>query len=330
MIIVTGYRGGIFDEEIVGLLNKCKSLDEAWAERLSNVEDIRELWFRSTWYNPEDFAFILINDRVRGYAWAWKNGGFGRISLCVDFGMPSSILYNVVEALLSWARLRLEKLRVPSKVRIVAGYEHGYMHKLLREVVGLYPEDYPASIMVLEKLPKPRVPEGYSLREGGLSDVEAIVRVYNEAFSRYDWFIPWRLEDAIKWYTMRKPYIIVVEHHSEGIVGYIDAEIRRGIDGSVNAYIATLAVKPKHQGKGLGKALISTIASKLWNKDVERIFLDSVGGLEKFYGKLGFRVWRRHVSLLVPLSELPSRNITLVDASSLGVKNNIFKYNKLT
>lgn len=320
MIIVTGYRGGSFDEEIAGLLNKCKSLDEAWAERLSSVEDIRELWFGSTWYNPENFAFILIDDRVRGYIWAWGSEGPGRISLCVDFSMPSSILYNVVEALLSWARLRLEKLRVPSKVRIAAGYEHGYMHRLLREVLGLYPEYYPASIMVLEEPPKPRKPEGYSLREGGLSDVEAIVEVYNEAFSHYDWFIPWRLEDAIKWYTMRKPYIIVVEHQNEGIVGYIDAEIRKGLDGSINAYIATLAVKPKHQGKGLGKALISTIASKLWNKNVERIFLDSIGGLEGFYGKLGFRIWRRQVSLLVPLSDLPSRNIMVVSATSLGIE----------
>ena len=320
MIIVTGYRGGSFDEEIAELSNKCKSLDEAWTERPSSVEDIRELEFGSTWYNPENFAFILIDDRVRGYVWAWEGKGIGRISLCVDFNMPSSILYNVVEALLSWARLRLEKPRVLSEVKVIAGYEHGYMHRLLREVVGPYPEYYPASIMVLEELPKPRTPEGYELREGGLSDVKAIVEVYNEAFSRYDWFIPWRLEDAIKWYNMRKPYIIVVEHQNEGVVGYVDAEIRKSLDGSVNAYISTLAVKPKHQGKGLGKALISTMALKLWSKNVGKIFLDSVEGLEEFYGKLGFRIWRRQVSLLVPLSNLPSRSIAVVNASSLGVE----------
>lgn len=317
MIVVTGYRGGSFDEEITELFNKCKSLDEPWAETPSSVRDIRELWFRSTWYNPESFAFTLMDDRVRGYVWAWKNGGVGRISLCVDPDLPRSILYDVVYKLLSWAKLRLEKLRVPSRVRIVAGFEHGFMHRLLREILGLYPEDYPATIMVLEKPIQLKPPEGYTLREGGPDDIEAIVEIYNEAFSRYEWFIRWELEDAKKWYAMRKPYIIVVEHREEGVVGYVDAEIRRGLDGSVNACIETLAVKPRHQGKGLGKALISTMASRLWGRNVKRIFLDSVEGLERFYGKLGFRVWRRHVSILAPLHVLPYKTIVVVNAQSL-------------
>ncbi len=310
-MLVTGYRGGVFDEEIVYLANTCSSLDEAWVHRPLSVDDIRSLWFESTWYNPRDFALLVIDGRVRGYGWAWSSRGVGRVFICVDPMLTSSLYHAVVEELLSWARLRLEEEKI-SVVRLRALFEHGVLHRFLKSIISNYVEDYPATVMVLEKPPRLVIPRGYSIREGGLDDIDGIVRVYNEAFSRYEWFIEWSMEDARKWYSRRKVIVFVAEHKGEGIVGYVDGEVMKSIDGSVNAVIATLAVKPKHQGKGLGKALLSLIASKLWSMGVNRIFLESVEGLEPFYGKLGFRVWRRYVSLVTYIGNLPSKNVTLV------------------
>ncbi len=311
-MIVTGYRGGVFDEDIVRLANTCSSFDEAWAHRPLTVDDIRSLWFESTWYNPRDFALSVVDGRVRGYGWAWISKDVGRAFICIDPALTSSLQYTVLEDLLSWARLRLEEEKV-SVVRLRALFEHGLVHRLLKSIIGNYVEDYPATLMVLEKPPRQTIPREYRVREGGLSDLEGIVRVYNEAFSRYEWFIEWNIEDARKWYSRRKVIVFVAEHVDEGIVGYVDGEVMKSIDGSVNAVIATLAVKPKHQGKGLGKALLSLIANKLWSMGVDRIFLESVEGLEPFYGKLGFRVWRRYVSLITHVGSLPQKVITVVE-----------------
>ncbi len=83
-----------------------------------------------------------------------------------------------------------------------------------------------------------------------------------------------------------------------------------GLDGSRNAYLYTLAVKPRHQRKGLGRALLTTIAHELWrSKEVERIYLDSVAGLESFYGKLGFKAKRRTITIEIPVASLPKHSI---------------------
>lgn len=50
----------------------------------------------------------------------------------------------------------------------------------------------------------------------------------------------------------------------KGIVGYVYAEVYQGLDSLLlNAYLHTLAVKQQHQRKGLGRALLTTMAYKL-------------------------------------------------------------------
>ncbi len=311
--VATGYRGGTqLDYEIVGLMNKCNMLDEPWSHRKVGVEEIRRLWFKSTWYNPSELGLLFYSKKLVGYCWAMKrDGGVPWIGFCVDPQLPDTIKYNAVETCLSWARWSFDNKGIRGKVFIGAGYEHGYQHRLLRRTLTSFLEKHAATLMVLEKAERKQPPPGYRIRRGGIEDVEGIVKVYNEAFSKYEWFVEWRLEDAKKWYRTRKLTILVAETGNGEIVGYVDAEIRQGLDGSLNAYLHTLAVKPEHQRRGLGGALLSMMAHELWgNKRVERIYLDSVAGLETFYGRLGFKIWRRATTIITPIPCLPKHSIT--------------------
>ncbi len=316
MIIgATGYRGYTrLDEKIVELLNKCNMMDEAWSHRKVSVEEIRRLWFAASWYDPSGFGLLFYSNRLVGYCWAMKRDEeIPWLGLCVDPMLPDTIKYNVVETSLSWARWSFDSKGIRGKVHIGVGYEHGYMHYLLKKVLASYLEKHAATLMILGRLERKHPPPGYRLRRGRLEDVEAMVRVYNEAFRKYEWFVEWKLEDAKKWYETRKPKIIVAETSNGEIIGYVDAEIRIGLDGSENAYLLTLAVKPEHQRRGIGRALLTAMAYELQKTSrVKRIFLDSVEGLEPFYGKLGFKVKRRTLTLVIPISSLPENPITMV------------------
>ncbi len=315
IVVAVGYKGNTaLDERIVELINKCNMLDEAWSHRKTRVEDIRRLWFNSSWYNPRDLGLLFYSHKLVGYCWAiQRNGGVPWTGFCIDPQLPETIAYNALETCLSWARWSFDSRSIRGKTLIGVGFEHGYRHRMVKRILTSYIEKHVGTLMILEKPEKKQPPPGYRIRRSGIEDIEEIVKVYNEAFRKYEWFVEWKLEDARKWYETRKPIVLVAETMRNEIVGYIDAEIRIGLDGSRNAYLLTLAVKPEHQGRGVGRALISTMAYELWeNNRVERIFLESVAGLESFYGRLGFRAKRRSISIEVPISSLPKHSITTI------------------
>ncbi len=57
-------------------------------------------------------------------------------------------------------------------------------------------------------------------------------------------------------------------------------------DGADCAYVCDVAVLPRYQGAGLGKALVSRLVDDC--KDHRKILLYAVPGKEGFYRKLGF------------------------------------------
>ncbi len=314
IIVATGYKGNTrLDNRIVELMNKCNMLDEPWTHRKVGAEEIRRLWFSSTWYDPSELGLLLYSNNLVGYCWAiQRDNGVSWIGFCIDPQLPDSIRYNAVETCLSWARWSFDNNGIRGKVFIGAGYEHGHNHRLLKKVLTSFIEKPVATVMVLGKIEQEQPPPGYRIRIGGIEDIKEIVEIYNEAFSKYEWYTEWRLEDARKWYEIHKPIVLIAETSEGEIVGYVDAEIRLGLDGSRNAYLHTLAVRPRHQHKGLGRALLTTIAHELWsNSRVERIYLDSVAGLESFYGRLGFRAKRRTITIEIPVSGLPKHPITV-------------------
>ncbi len=45
MIVITGYQGGAYDEDLASVYNKCMSVRGFIAERTVSAEEIRRLWF---------------------------------------------------------------------------------------------------------------------------------------------------------------------------------------------------------------------------------------------------------------------------------------------
>lgn len=58
-------------------------------------------------------------------------------------------------------------------------------------------------------------------------------------------------------------------------------------DGVDCAYLCDVAVRPSHQGTGVGKAIVATLVDL--SKDHKKIILYAVPGKEPFYQKLGFK-----------------------------------------
>ncbi len=226
IIVATGYKGNTrLDHDIVELMNKCHMLDEPWSHRNVRVEEIRRLWFDSTWYDPSELGLLFYSNKLIGYCWAMqRDGGVPWVGFCIDPQLPDTIKYNTVEMCLSWARWNFDNKGIRGKAFIGAGYEYGYQHRLLRKTLTSFIEKHSATVMILEKVEPRQPPSGYRIRRGGIEDIEGIVKVYNEAFSKYEWFVEWRLEDARKWYETRKLIVLVAETGGGEIVGYVDAE----------------------------------------------------------------------------------------------------------
>jgi len=69
--------------------------------------------------------------------------------------------------------------------------------------------------------------------------------------------------------------------------GRVIAAGRAVADGVDCSYICDVAVLPSHQGKGLGREIISRLVEQ--SKHHRKIILYSVPGKESFYKKLGFK-----------------------------------------
>ncbi len=306
MRILVGYRGGSLDPEIVRVYNACRSIRGFVAERQVSVEEIRRLWFGYSTFDPNEFAVALIDHRVYGFVFAWVQHGVGRVWVCVDPGLPRYYLLETLSSLLSWARHKLVYERV-SIVRIGCGYEFSGLHNLLREIIGLGIEATTVTLMEYSGKPlEPSIHPDIIIRRGTLDDIPGVVEVYNEAFRKYDWFNEWNIEDAVNWYSTKKLlFYVAVDKETNKIIGFVDAEERKGFDGNIYGYVYTLAVHPNTQGKGVGKALLQYMLAVLGKRGVKTIYLDAVHGLEKYYARQGFRIVRRSKVLLTELSSLP-------------------------
>jgi ribosomal protein S18 acetylase RimI-like enzyme len=69
--------------------------------------------------------------------------------------------------------------------------------------------------------------------------------------------------------------------------GELIAAGRALADGKDCSYICDVAVHPSHQGRGLGKEVVSRLVD--FSKDHKKIILYAAPGKEPFYKKLGFK-----------------------------------------
>ncbi|WFO74636.1 GNAT family N-acetyltransferase [Desulfurococcaceae archaeon MEX13E-LK6-19] len=306
--LVEGYCGGNdwVDNGIALLYNKCRLASIAWAMRAKSVDNVRDM-FKSTWFDPREFALVMFDNRIVGCAWALIERNC-RIGLCIDPYQPPWVVEEATRMLLAWARHSFEKRGARGVVTIGGWDQFGFMYRLLRRILDgvLLLEDYVATLMVYVGLKsKPSVPEGYMIKRGSMSDIPRVVEIFNKAFSIYDWFHPWDLEDARRYFERYKPILYVAVDRNGEIVGYADAMVFKAVDDRETGVVATVAVDPNHQRRGLGKALVATIVKELENKSVKRIYLDGVKGLEALYAKLGFKEYSRWIRFTTTLPSLP-------------------------
>jgi len=93
--------------------------------------------------------------------------------------------------------------------------------------------------------------------------------------------------------------IILIAYLNNEPIAYCDASLYRSISGKKTAYIHTLAVKKKYQGRGIGSFMLYELIERVIREGYRDIYLDSVKGLEGYYLKRGFDVVARSISYII-------------------------------
>lgn len=92
-----------------------------------------------------------------------------------------------------------------------------------------------------------------------------------------------RMEEAYQSPLMTSYYHIAV-YEDEKLIGYIDSVS----NGVTDAYIQDLMVRPEHQGKGIGTALMDQMIKYLKEKHIYMISVVYEESLKPFYERFGF------------------------------------------
>jgi ribosomal protein S18 acetylase RimI-like enzyme len=92
----------------------------------------------------------------------------------------------------------------------------------------------------------------------------------------------------------------VFEHH-----GQLVAAGRVLADGRDCAYVCDIAVLPSHQGRGLGRGVVSRLVER--SKSHRKIILYAVPGREDLYRGLGFRRMRTAMAIFANQAEAHAR-----------------------
>ncbi len=315
LTIITQYRGGsrLINEGIRDAINERRAELEAWATRPLSLEGIERM-FKYSWYDPSEFAVIgyRVNDafRVVGVAWAYPDrdsAWLGMMSPYISPKVPEPLQEEALTLTLAWGRRVIVRKGVRGVARIYLGFEGSTLHRLAGRVLRGAPYVYGYDSVLMRysgEVKSSTLPEGYRVRAGTLSnrDLKGVTRVHNVAFSKYEFFTPWSVEDTRKFYEGEDVEFFVAETSSGEVVGFIDGKVFSALDGRLSASIMTLAVLPEHRGKGLAKALVTEFIKHLLKAGApkNRIALLAAAGLEKMYSKLGFTTVRRNIYLELP------------------------------
>lgn len=112
-------------------------------------------------------------------------------------------------------------------------------------------------------------------------DVDAVVAIETEVFSS-----PWQRETFLELIGRRNLELLVMEHGSEGIVGY--AVLWCVLD---QGELANLAITPPMRGRGLGTRLLGRVVEVAREHGVETIYLEvreSNAAALELYRRFGF------------------------------------------
>ena len=252
-----------------------------------------------------------------GFTWVWRAAGSNTVWVIADRSVPTWVLTDVVRSALAWARLALERAGLRGVADVRCGFWSGWLHRLVEGVVGAGLAASWGTLMVYSGGASSYAPpSSYGVRLCSPGDATSIARVVNRAFSQYVWWHLVSPEDVLTRLRRAGAVCYVAVDEGGDVVGCVDASIYTALDGGLTADVGLLAVDPGHQGRGLGKALVSAVIEALARRGVRRVGVDSASGLEAFYRSLGFRECRRWVTVRVPVPALPQSIPTLEEWGS--------------
>ncbi len=312
-----------------GLEARIAEVENAFLEHTGECLDMPvEEWRVRSWLeegstDPEEMAIALEDNVLAGYAWAWTRDGDESLSwvgMRVNPLTPPATSLETVRLLLSWARHSLEAWQgARGSVTVKLGLLGGYTMSLAQRLVaGL--EAYKPSGLLMEA----RTPIGTQGRPGVVvrearpwsseEDLEAIVSIYNDAFSVYEGHHAWRLERARRYFQRaweRLGTRILLALVDGAPRGFVEAYTYESICHTRVGYVALLAVARDNQGRGLGSMLLSKAVDMLLSEGVERVILHAVPEASGLYIRRGFKARRIYVEARVPLSALPTSLYTM-------------------
>jgi mycothiol synthase len=206
-----------------------------------------------------------------------------------------------------WQRASERLSEMPSP--LVFFYVHCGAHQ--RERIALY-EDFGLQLrrssphMVhrpLENLARPQAPPGIELRTYTRgADDDSAVETLDLAFADDPQYVPLTREAWLRWLDAPhwRPHLSLVAADSDQVVGLclclIDADRIRWM-GRRDGYVDTMCVRPSHQRRGVGAALLLTALHALRKAGMVSATLetdeDNPTEAARFYESVGFReIWR--------------------------------------
>lgn len=281
-------------------------------------------WLEHGDAGPEEMALALEGRHLAGYSWAWVNVDEGPASLAWIMLRVNPLLdpdsqARAARLLLAWARHSLEQWQEARGVaRVRLGLLGGYTYRLVGDLVGGV-EAYRVSGVLMEAWrPVEATRPGLDIREArpweSSEDLNTVVHLYNDAFSVYESYRRWRVEDARSYFNRvrreLRPLVLVAEDGEEP-AGFVEAYTYESICGSRVGYIALLAVARGKQGRGIGSTLLSMAARWLQGQGVDRVVLDAVPEALGLYIRRGFRPVRIYVESSMPIYTLPQGVYTM-------------------
>jgi len=312
LIRIAGYDDK-FSDEVVEVCNKCVSVDEPWTEKPWDLDDFRRVWLEWPTFNVENFGLALLNDRVVGYVFAIDDGGLW-VGLCIDPYLDKYLMLRTTNELLSWCKYRIREQGYSGRILIPLGWEYGYRHRLISGVLGHRIIHHVKTwLMKFQGEPIESIPGAgeYKVCNDWTGREEDIVLIHNEAFRNEPFFQPVTVEMIERWFTSTrygKPEITLLYSQDGDPVGFVVYSVFKAFDGAYTGLVDTLAVRPKYQGKGLGKRLLLESIREMQDR-TNRIMLyvdEHNSRAIKLYGKVGFRAYRRVIRAVVTVDDLPS------------------------
>ncbi len=284
-----------------------------WGRPIS-IDEIKE-WLRELdVYSDFSLALCYRGTKLVGLAWLQPS----KVRLEIDDEDPHWDL--CVDKLLARAWWFSREFGYSGKVLISVGLEYKPLKVYVEHLVNGFAQissicmglndssklcserEHPLGYRVIEA--KSIDEASKVLRLGRRELIEAIARVYNRAFSTYEWFTASSsVEDYEEWIIATHPLIIVAYDDHKGVLGYLLYMSYVASDGVETIYLHEVAVDPSVQRRGIGTTLVKRLACIAKGK---RIVLDALAEVEGFYSKMGFEVYAKRARVIANLGNLPS------------------------